>query len=64
MNVPIHHGHHIVLNPVTVSFIFAANNNLNSHIIAVTSRERIFAVGLLEGPPNPMDGHFPELGSH
>ncbi len=62
--MPVHHGHHIILDPVTVSFILAANNNLNSHIIAFASRECVFSMGLFEGPPNPMDGHFPELGCH
>ena len=59
----MHHRHHVVLDPVTVTGVLTAHNHLGAHGIGIASGEGVSTVGLLKAAPHPMDCHLPQLGS-
>ena len=62
MNVPVHHRDDVILDAVAITLSLAADEDLGSDGIGITSGEMVLTVGLVEAAANAVDGDFPKLG--
>ena len=61
MDVAMHHGHNLVLDPIAIAVALASDQHLEPLIGAVTGSEGVGAVNLLERTTNAVNRHLPEL---